>query len=117
MKSQQVPLNPSECQNKGSASGFDTAVDQECENLICTHPGSNATCDTEGVAAVGGAGTSGGVAGCTVGANAIVLDTGARVCVTLPTPLAFPVNGACTSPLVAVRLGTIDICATVVANL
>ena len=78
---------------------------QECENLICTHPGSNATCDTEGVA------------GCTVGANAIVLDTGARVCVTLPTPLAFPVNGACASPLVAVHLGTIDICATVVANL
>ena len=112
MKSQQVPLNPSECQNKGSASGFDTAVDQECENLICTHPGSNATCDTEGVAAV-----CGGVAGCTVGANAIVLDTGARVCVTLPTPLAFPVNGACTSPLVAVHLGIIDICATVVANL
>ena len=32
-----------ECKNKGSASGFDTAVDQECENLICTHPGENAT--------------------------------------------------------------------------
>jgi hypothetical protein len=37
------------CQNKGSASGFDTAVDQECENLICTHPGENATCSQEGV--------------------------------------------------------------------
>jgi hypothetical protein len=35
-----------ECKNKGSASGFDTAVDQECENLICTHPG--ATCVSEG---------------------------------------------------------------------
>jgi hypothetical protein len=33
-----------ECKNRGSASGFDTAVNQECENLICTHPGNNATC-------------------------------------------------------------------------
>jgi hypothetical protein len=38
-------------QNRGSASGFDTAVDQECENLICTHPGNNATCVSEGRAA------------------------------------------------------------------
>ena len=38
------------CQNKGSASGFDTAVNQECENLICTHPGENATCTQEGAA-------------------------------------------------------------------
>jgi hypothetical protein len=34
-------------QNKGSASGFDTNVDQEAENLICTHPGENATCTSE----------------------------------------------------------------------
>ena len=27
----------------------DTAVKQECENLICTHPGNNATCTQEGV--------------------------------------------------------------------
>jgi hypothetical protein len=39
------------CKNKGSASGFDTAVDQECENLICTHPGENATCVQEGAVA------------------------------------------------------------------
>jgi len=38
------------CQNNGSASGFDTALDQECENLICTHPGNNATCVQEGAA-------------------------------------------------------------------
>jgi hypothetical protein len=38
-----------ECKNKGSASGFDTATNQECENLICTHPGDNATCVQEGV--------------------------------------------------------------------
>jgi hypothetical protein len=34
-------------QNKGSASGWDTNVDQEAENLICTHPGENATCTSE----------------------------------------------------------------------
>ena len=39
-----------ECKNRGSASGFDTALDQECENLICTHPGDNATCVQEGAA-------------------------------------------------------------------
>ena len=40
-----------DCKNKGSASGFDTAVNQECENLICTHPGGNATCVQEGAVA------------------------------------------------------------------
>jgi hypothetical protein len=38
-----------ECKNRGSASGFDTTTNQECENLICTHPGENATCVQEGV--------------------------------------------------------------------
>jgi hypothetical protein len=36
-------------QNRGSASGFDTAVDQESQNVICTHPSDNATCTKEGV--------------------------------------------------------------------
>ena len=36
-----------ECKNKGSSSGFNTALDQECENLICTHPGDGATCVSE----------------------------------------------------------------------
>jgi hypothetical protein len=35
------------CKNKGYASGFDTTVNQECENLICTHPGIGATCVSE----------------------------------------------------------------------
>jgi hypothetical protein len=35
------------CKNKGSASGWDTTTNQECENLICTHPGSDGTCVTE----------------------------------------------------------------------
>ena len=40
-----------ECKNRGSASGFDTAVDQECENLICTHPANGASCVSENEAA------------------------------------------------------------------
>ncbi len=40
------------CQNKGSASGFDTTTNQECENLISTHPGSNGTCVSENEGAV-----------------------------------------------------------------
>jgi hypothetical protein len=40
------------CQNKGSASGFDTATNQECENTICTHPGSAASCVSESEGAV-----------------------------------------------------------------
>jgi hypothetical protein len=34
-------------QNKGFASGWDTNVDQEANNTICTHPGDNATCTSE----------------------------------------------------------------------
>ena len=33
-------------QNKGFASGFDTAVNQEADNTICTHPSTN--CISEG---------------------------------------------------------------------
>ena len=49
------------CQNRGSASGFDTTVDQECENLICTHPASGASCVSE-AAAVSNK-TGGGIGG------------------------------------------------------
>jgi hypothetical protein len=40
------------CKNKGSASGWDTTTNQECENLICTHPGSDASCVSENEGAV-----------------------------------------------------------------
>ncbi|HZD83131.1 MAG TPA: hypothetical protein VE076_09660 [Nitrososphaeraceae archaeon] len=40
------------CKNKGSTSGFDTTTNQECENLICTHPGSDASCVSESEGAV-----------------------------------------------------------------
>jgi hypothetical protein len=32
---------------KASVSGFDNTLDQEAENVICTHPGENATCTSE----------------------------------------------------------------------
>jgi len=40
------------CKNKGTASGFDTTTNQECENTICTHPGAGATCVSENEGAV-----------------------------------------------------------------
>jgi hypothetical protein len=33
---------------RGSISGFDGSFEQEAQNLICTHPGNNATCTEEG---------------------------------------------------------------------
>jgi hypothetical protein len=39
---------------KATQSGFDNTQEQEAQNLICTHPGNNATCSQEGAAAAGG---------------------------------------------------------------
>jgi hypothetical protein len=36
------------CKDRGFATGFDTSVTQECENLICTYPANNASCSQEG---------------------------------------------------------------------
>jgi hypothetical protein len=38
------------CKQAAIQSGFDNNQGQECENLICTHPGENATCVQEGTA-------------------------------------------------------------------
>jgi hypothetical protein len=37
------------CKQAATESGFDNTEEQECQNLICTHPGENATCTQEGV--------------------------------------------------------------------
>jgi len=37
------------CKQAAIQSGWDNDQSQECENLICTHPGENATCVQEGV--------------------------------------------------------------------
>jgi hypothetical protein len=39
------------CKQLASQSGWDNNQAQECENLICTHPGNNATCTQEGARA------------------------------------------------------------------
>jgi hypothetical protein len=39
------------CKQAATQSGFDNNQGQECANLICTHPGENATCVQEGAAA------------------------------------------------------------------
>jgi hypothetical protein len=38
------------CKQAASESGFDNTEEQECQNVICTHPGENATCSQEGAA-------------------------------------------------------------------
>jgi hypothetical protein len=38
------------CKQASTESGFDNNQEQECANLICTHPGNNATCTQEGAA-------------------------------------------------------------------
>jgi hypothetical protein len=39
------------CKQAATQSGFDNNQGQECENVICTHPGENATCVSEGAVA------------------------------------------------------------------
>jgi hypothetical protein len=39
------------CKQAATQSGFDNSQDQDCKNTICTHPGENATCVSEGVRA------------------------------------------------------------------
>jgi hypothetical protein len=43
----QIPLQ--KCKQAATESGFDNTEEQECQNVICTHPGENATCTQEGV--------------------------------------------------------------------
>ena len=39
------------CKQAATQSGFDNKQEQECQNVICTHPGENATCVQEAAAA------------------------------------------------------------------
>jgi hypothetical protein len=40
------------CKQSATQSGWDNDQEQECENVICTHPGNNATCAEEGVTTI-----------------------------------------------------------------
>jgi hypothetical protein len=88
-----------ECKNRDSAGGLDTSVDQEAENTICTHPGSNATCVSEssGAAASGGGG-GGGVCNSPLVEAHIGSAAGILICVD-PSDLNPPVGGECTGPI------------------
>jgi hypothetical protein len=101
---------------KESVSGWDNTAEQEAENVICTHPGNNASCVSEGSEGAaagggGGGGGGGGTASCTVGVSATLVSTGAAVCVTLGSTITSP---PCTAPLVAVQIDGINVCATIV---
>jgi hypothetical protein len=111
-------------QNKGFASGFDTSVNQEAENTICTHPSSNATCvsESEGAAAGGGGGGGGNIV-CPDGfvrAFLIlhliperILD--GQICVSVSGQTSPVPPGGCTGGLVAVTIASSDlnVCARV----
>jgi hypothetical protein len=45
-------------------SGFDNIQEQESQNVICTHPGNNASCVSEGTVVVAGGGRASTIAGC-----------------------------------------------------
>jgi hypothetical protein len=47
------------CKQLASESGFDNTEEQECQNVICTHPGDNATCSQEGAVSAAAALTTG----------------------------------------------------------
>jgi hypothetical protein len=44
------------CKQDGTESGFDNSLAQECQNVICTHPGDNASCVRENGAVNNGGG-------------------------------------------------------------
>jgi hypothetical protein len=107
---------------RGSVSGFDNDLEQEASNVICTHPGSNASCVSEGsegaAAGGGGGGGGGGDNFCSDGlvrATATVAGITLSVCV-LPNSIITPIpaNG-CPTGTVRVHLTAqdVDACATV----
>jgi hypothetical protein len=111
---------------KASQSGFDNVQEQEAENVICTHPGSNSSCVSEGAAAGGGGGGGGG------GDNNIVCPDGfvraflilhliperildGQICVSVLGQTSPVPPGGCTGGLVAVTIASSDlnVCARV----
>jgi len=65
------------CKQAAIQSGWDNDQEQECENVICTHPGENAACTQEGVRSAAVSNQTGGGGG-----------------------------GVCNSPLIEARVGS-----------
>jgi hypothetical protein len=92
------------CKQDATQSGFDNNQAQECENLICTHPGSNATCvsESEGAAVSNQTGGGGGGGVCKSPLVLAKID-GVSICVD-PSTLIPPKEGQCEEPLIAVTV-------------
>jgi hypothetical protein len=88
------------CKQAATQSGFDNNQGQECENVICTHPGDGATCVSEGAAAVSNQ-TGGGGGVCNSPLVLARID-GVTICVD-PSTLIPPVGGG------GCRLGEIEV--------
>jgi hypothetical protein len=105
------------CKQKGSDSGFDNALEQECGNTICTHPGNNASCVSEGAAASGG-GNDGNIV-CPAGlirANLLVhlvpeRIVGAQVCIFPDFTTLIPGQTCTVEGTVGVAIGDANACA------
>jgi hypothetical protein len=96
------------CKEKASQSGFDNDQEQECGNTICTHPGSGASCVSEGAEVSPVSNQSGGGGGV---CNSPVLPVlakidGVSICVD-PSTLIKPVGGTCEVDTTAIPV-TVD---------
>jgi hypothetical protein len=91
------------CKQDATQSGFDNDQAQECENLICTHPGSNATCVSESEGAAVSNQTGGGGGGVCKSPLVLARIDGVSICVD-PSTLIPPVGGKCEAPLIAVTV-------------
>jgi hypothetical protein len=89
------------CKQDAKQSGFDNNQAQECENLICTHPGSNATCVSESEGAAVSNQTGGG--GVCKSPLVLAKIDGVSICVD-PSTLIPPKEGQCKAPLIAVTV-------------
>ena len=106
------------CKQKGSDSGFDNALEQECGNTICTHPGNNASCVSEGAAAGGGGGGNDGNIVCPAGlirANILLhlvpeRILGAQVCVFPGGTILVPGQTCTVEGTVGVAIGDANFC-------
>jgi hypothetical protein len=75
------------CKQDGTESGFDNSLAQECQNVICTHPGENATCTEEGVTSAPPTPTTIQVSGQGEGENFCARATGS-----IPASITFSVQ-------------------------
>jgi hypothetical protein len=103
---------------KAYQSGFDNNQAQEAENVICTHPGSNASCVSEAASVISpsgnqtGGGGGGGGQECTDGRSLITVTAtgvfnGLTFCVLTSLLTAPNASGACTGGLLAATV-TLD---------